>query len=95
MEFANVILLNKTDLVPKERVREIKAIIRSLNPGAKFFETCHSKIDLNEIINTGLFNFEEAQKSPGWLQSVQGNAPLIPESEEYGFFLIFFFPLQF
>jgi len=83
IEFANVILINKTDLVEKAQVEELKAIIHKLNPGAKILVTDHSKIDSKEILNTGLFDFEEASNSAGWQEELQ-KGHHTPETEEYG-----------
>lgn len=83
IEFANVILVNKADLVPKAQVEELKAIINKLNPSAKILITDHSKIDPKEILNTGLFDFEEASKSAGWQEELE-KSHHTPETEEYG-----------
>lgn len=83
IEFANVILLNKTDLVGKEQIGVLKAAIQKLNPSARIIETSHSRIDPKEILNTGLFNFEEAQQSAGWIEELNKEEHT-PETEEYG-----------
>jgi G3E family GTPase len=83
VEFANVILINKADLVSKAQVEELKAIVRKLNPSAKILITDHSKIDLKEILNTGLFDFEEASQSAGWQAELE-KSHHTPETEEYG-----------
>ncbi|KAI3644126.1 hypothetical protein MP228_010290 [Amoeboaphelidium protococcarum] len=91
IEFANVIMLNKTDLVSKDVLNKMEGFIKKLNPKARIIRTLNSQIDLKNILNTGLFDFEEARNSPGWLQSLsemqlQRNGKLAPkpESEEYG-----------
>ena len=72
VEFANVILLNKTDLVTsEEQLAETKTLVRSLNPEAKIIETEFSKIDLKEILNTNVFDMSKAIKSPGWIQEIR------------------------
>lgn len=83
IEFANVILLNKTDLVTKEQRGALKATIKKLNPGAKIIETSYSKIDPQEILNTKLFDFEEAEQSAGWIEEMNKDGHT-PETEEYG-----------
>lgn len=83
IEFANVIVLNKTDLVSRETVGLLKAAIQKLNPGAKIIESEFGKILISEILNTGLFDFEEAQNSAGWQKELEGGAHT-PETEEYG-----------
>lgn len=83
IEFANVIILNKTDLVNKETIGVLKAAIKKLNPGAKIIESTFSKVSPDEILHTGLFNFEEAQYSAGWQKELQAESHT-PETEEYG-----------
>jgi G3E family GTPase len=82
VEFANVIILNKTDLMGGMRVRELEAILRTLNPGARLIRAEHAKVDLSEILDTGLFDFERASQSPGWLKTLRGEKT--PETQEYG-----------
>lgn len=82
IEFANVIILNKTDLISADDLQLLKAVIRKLNPSAKQIESSFSKVDLKEILNTGLFNFEDASQGAGWIQEL--NAEHAPETEEYG-----------
>ena len=82
VEFANVIILNKTDLVTPERLELLKASIHKLNPVAKIICSEMGKVNPNEIINTGLFNYEEAETSAGWMQELEGIHT--PETEEYG-----------
>ncbi|WP_299533180.1 GTP-binding protein [Ulvibacterium sp.] len=83
IEFANVILLNKTDLVSEEHLGILKAILHKLNPSAKIIESTFSKVDPKEIINTGLFDFEEAEQSAGWIDELDKEEHT-PETEEYG-----------
>lgn len=83
IEFANVIILNKTDLVPPKTVGVLKAAIQKLNPSAKIITSEFSKVAPQEIINTQLFNFDEAQNSAGWQKELEGGVHT-PETEEYG-----------
>lgn len=83
IEFANVIILNKTDLVPKDTLGVLKAAINRLNPSAKIIESRYSKVAPSEILNTGLFNFEEAEQSAGWIEELNKEEHT-PETEEYG-----------
>ena len=83
VEFANVILLNKTDLVTEGHLGVLKAAIQKLNPSARILESSFSKIDPKEILNTGLFNFEEAEQSAGWIEELNKDEHT-PETEEYG-----------
>lgn len=82
IEFANVIVLNKTDLVVPGDVKLLRALIKKLNPEAKIIESLFSKIALNEILNTGLFDFNSASESAGWIKEL--NSIHTPETEEYG-----------
>jgi len=82
IEFANVILLNKTDLVKPAEMDKVYATARKLNPRAKIFKTSYSKIDPKQVINTGLFDFETAQYHAGWLHELRGQH--VPETAEYG-----------
>lgn len=81
IEFANVILINKTDAVSAEELDEIQGIVRALNPKAKVHLTQRSEITLEAVLDTGLFAMAEAEQSEGWLDSLQGHTP---ETEEYG-----------
>lgn len=83
IEFANVIILNKTDLVDAKTVGILKASIQKLNPGAKILTSDFSKVEPKEILNTRLFDFEEAQTSAGWQKELEGGVHT-PETEEYG-----------
>ncbi|MEY3416890.1 MAG: hypothetical protein RL711_895 [Bacteroidota bacterium] len=83
IEFANVIILNKTDLVDDKTVGLLKASIQKLNPGAKIITSNFSKVAPSEILNTKLFDFEEAQSSAGWQKELEGGTHT-PETEEYG-----------
>lgn len=89
IEFANVILLNKKDLVTEEQLATIKAHIKVLNADAKIIETVNSKVPLTEVINTGLFDFEKASEAPMWLKEARGEH--VPETEEYGISSISFY----
>ena len=82
VEFANVILLNKTDLVSKDELKHLYGIIRSLNRDAKIIETFKSNVPLDEILNTNRFNFDKASEAPGWLKVMRGEES--KETDEYG-----------
>ena len=81
IEFANVILINKTDAVSEEELDEIQGIVRALNPKAKVHLTQRSEVPLETVLDTGLFAMAEAEQSKGWLDSLSGHTP---ETEEYG-----------
>ena len=82
IEFADVLLLNKVDLISEDKAKEVEAIIHALNPGAKIYRTTRSQVPLSNILNTGLFDYEKAASSAGWIRELQGEHT--PETEEYG-----------
>lgn len=83
VEFANVIILNKTDLVDDQTVEILKVAIQKLNPGANIIKSSFGKVLPSEILDTGLFDFEEAQNSAGWKKELEAENHT-PETEEYG-----------
>lgn len=83
IEFANVIILNKIDLLEKEDVIELHQLLQKLNPNAKIIESSFSNVPLQEILNTNVFNYEEASQSAGWIQELNSEHHT-PETEEYG-----------
>ncbi|NRG46433.1 GTP-binding protein [Bacillus sp. CRN 9] len=85
IEFCNVLVLNKCDLVKAEDLEKLENVIRMLQPEAKIIRSVNSVVDLQEILNTGLFDFEKASESAGWLKELTiGPADHTPETEEYG-----------
>lgn len=82
IEFANVIIINKIDLVTSDQLEELHAIIKKLNPEAKIITTTKSEVQLNTIVNTGLFDYEKAEASAGWIKELENEH--VPETEEYG-----------
>ncbi|MEH7305629.1 GTP-binding protein [Neobacillus drentensis] len=82
IEFANVLVLNKVDLVDQKGVLGLKAVLQKLNPDAKIIESAHSKVALKEILDTHLFDFEEASQGAGWIKELTEEHT--PETEEYG-----------
>ena len=84
IEFANVILLNKIDLVSEKELKIVRAIIRGLNAKAKVIETSHSKVPMKEVMDTKMYNLEEAQNHPLWAQELYNPNDHTPETEEYG-----------
>jgi len=71
IEFCDVLILNKTDLVTPEELHYIKGVIRSLQADAKIIETTESQVDIHEIIDTKLFDFDKASHSPLWVKEIQ------------------------
>ncbi len=82
IEFADVILISKTDLVKPSDVRQLTALLKTLNTKARIIPIMKGQIKVDEVLNTGLFDFAEAQQSPGWLKEMRGEH--VPETEEYG-----------
>ncbi|MGD7007399.1 GTP-binding protein [Metabacillus sp. 84] len=82
MEFANVVILNKTDQLGKEEQMELSSLLQKLNPGAKVIPSSFSRVPLSEVIDTGRFHFEEASQQAGWIKELNGDHT--PETEEYG-----------
>ncbi|WP_159020322.1 GTP-binding protein [Algibacter sp. L3A6] len=82
IEFSNVIIINKMDLVTAKQLEELRAIIQKLNPEARIITANESKVELENIINTNLFDYEKAEASAGWLKELENDH--VPETEEYG-----------
>jgi len=82
VEFADVLVLNKSDLVSPEALEQLRGILRALNPRAKQVVSRFGKVPFGSVIGTGLFDFKEAQRAPGWLRELRGERT--PETEEYG-----------
>ncbi|MBT2381863.1 GTP-binding protein [Streptomyces sp. ISL-111] len=82
IEFADVIVLNKLDLVATEDADRLKAALVRLNPVARIVPASHGAVDLRDVLGTGLFDVERAQQAPGWVRELNGDH--VPETEEYG-----------
>ena len=82
VEFADVLLISKTDLVKKRELDKLIVIIKTLNTDARIIPISHGKIDIDKILDTNLFDFDRAEQAPGWLKEMRGEH--IPETEEYG-----------
>ncbi|CAE7567966.1 unnamed protein product [Symbiodinium sp. CCMP2456] len=82
-EFANVLVLNKTDLVSTEQLGDLKQLLVKLNPGARIIESQHGAVDLEFLLNTKTFDLDSASMHPGWQTELSG-VPHTPETEEYG-----------
>ncbi|NMH75144.1 GTP-binding protein [Bacillus sp. RO2] len=82
IEFADILLLNKTDLLEPQYVVELEALLKKLNPEAKIIQTVKSQVELGAILNTSLFDFEKASQAAGWIKEL--NEEHTPETEEYG-----------
>ena len=82
VEFADVILISKTDLASPSDIERLTAILKTLNTDAKIVPISQGQVDIDQVLSTGLFNFERAQQAPGWLKEMRGEH--VPETEEYG-----------
>jgi G3E family GTPase len=82
VEFADVILISKTDLVEPNTIDRLSAIVKVLNTQAKIIPIISGEVNIDEVLNTGLFNFQRAEQAPGWLKEMRGEH--VPETEEYG-----------
>ncbi|WP_168232987.1 zinc metallochaperone GTPase ZigA [Pseudomonas veronii] len=82
IEFADVILISKIDLISSHEREELMAILERLNAQAEIIPMVMGEVPLNKILNTGRFDFERAAQAPGWLQELRGEH--VPETEEYG-----------
>ncbi|MFQ3232211.1 MAG: G3E family GTPase [Polaribacter sp.] len=82
VEFADVLLVSKTDLASPTDIARLTAILKTLNTHAKIVPISQGQVNIDAVLNTGLFNFEHAQQAPGWLKEMRGEH--VPETEEYG-----------
>jgi len=82
IEFCDVLLVSKTDLIDSAGQREVIALLKSLNPQAEIVPISPGSLPLDRVLNTHRFNFERAQQAPGWLKELRGEHT--PETEEYG-----------
>lgn len=84
VEFADVILVSKTDLASSEDVSRLQAILKTLNTHAQIIPIANGNVEVNAVLSTGSFDFERAQQAPGWLAEMRGEH--VPETEEYGIY---------
>ena len=82
VEFADVLLINKIDLISESELRRLESILRTLNPDATLHTMQNGQVPLKEVLATGKFSFEKAQLAPGWLKELRGEH--LPETEEFG-----------
>ena len=84
IEFADVVILNKVDDAGPDKVDAARKIIRSLNADAEIIETNQSHVEAEKLLDTGLFDFDQAHEHPMWAKELYGFADHVPETEEYG-----------
>ncbi|GAA2685747.1 GTP-binding protein [Streptomyces lunalinharesii] len=82
IEFADVLVLNKTDLVEPATADRLRAALARLNPAARIVPARHGRVPLAEVLDTGRFDLERAGQAPGWVRELNGDH--VPETEEYG-----------
>lgn len=82
VEFADVLLISKTDLIDSAKLDRLIAILKTLNTRAKIIPIANGNVNINDILDTQLFDFEQAEAAPGWMKEMRGEH--IPETEEYG-----------
>lgn len=85
IEFCDILILNKCDLVSEDKLNQLEKVLRTLQPEAEIIRTSHGVVDPERILNTGLFDFDKASSSAGWLKELNmGPEEHTPETEEYG-----------
>lgn len=84
IEFADVVILNKAEDAGEAKLDAARKVIRSLNADAEIIETNHSSVAAEKILDTGLFDFDQAHEHPMWAKELYGFAEHVPETEEYG-----------
>ncbi|MCZ2524892.1 GTP-binding protein [Streptomyces sp. HB2AG] len=82
IEFADVIVLNKLDLVGEQDAARLEAALTRLNPAARLLRATRGRVNPRDVLGTGLFDLERAQQAPGWVMELNGDH--VPETEEYG-----------
>jgi len=82
VEFADILLISKTDLASASDIKRLTAILKTLNTHAQIIPITDGNVDIDAVLNTRLFDFERAQQAPGWLKEMRGEH--VPETEEYG-----------
>ncbi|MEM7777466.1 MAG: zinc metallochaperone GTPase ZigA [Pseudomonadota bacterium] len=84
IEFADVIVLNKTDIAAPHEIDAARKIIKSLNAGAEIIETAQATVAMDQVLGTGRFDFDAAHEHPTWFKELNGFKDHVPETEEYG-----------
>jgi G3E family GTPase len=83
IEFCNVLVINKTDMISKKKLIELEKVLRKLQPDAEFIQTTYGQLDTADLLNRSRFDFEKASSSAGWIKELAAGEH-IPETEEYG-----------
>jgi len=82
IEFSDVILISKVDLIASDELENLTGILKTLNREAEIIPMVMGQVPLDKILNTGRFDFAKAEQAAGWLQELRGTHT--PETEEYG-----------
>jgi G3E family GTPase len=82
IEFCNIILISKVDMVSQAELADLKAVLSSLNTDAEIIPMVMGNVPINKLLNTQRFDFDKARQAPGWLKEMRGEHK--PETEEYG-----------
>ncbi|MED4782545.1 GTP-binding protein [Brevibacillus choshinensis] len=83
IEFCDVLILNKCDMVDLDDLMQLEGVLRKLQPNARLIRSKRGQVDPHEILNTGLFDFERASQSAGWIAELEKEEHT-PETDEYG-----------
>ncbi|MDH5821280.1 GTP-binding protein [Acinetobacter pseudolwoffii] len=84
VEYANIVLINKLDLIDETMYQLVKNIVQGINPQAKIIGIVNGQVNLQQVLHTQLFNLESLVQSPAWMQHLQSTVPPISESEDFG-----------
>lgn len=82
LEFCNIIILNKAHDITEEELNSVKAVIKSIQPKAKIIEADYAKVDLNEILDTNLFDFASSSMTAGWIEALEHPEEIEESGEE-------------
>jgi len=82
VEFCDVLVVNKTDLITKGDLEKLRGMLKALNPRAKIVEVVKGQVPLEQVLDTGLFDLDSAKAAPAWMKVMRGEE--VPETEEYG-----------
>ena len=83
IEFCDVLIVNKCDRIGEKELADLESVLRSLQPRAKLVRSSYGRVNPADIMNTGLFDFDLASRSAGWMQEMAKDHH-VPETEEYG-----------
>lgn len=84
IEFCSTLIINKKDLVTEDEFKKVRKVIEVLHPDVKIIETDHGKVEVEEILATGSFDFEDVYASAGWCKSLEADNSENPEHGEAG-----------